>query len=118
MPHLYGYRHGDVPAISQSLRKQLLAQSVKTPSAVLTTRRKPLNANDSEDNHGIRRTGDGIIINAGQSRSLCYEALHAAKAGDFATADAKMQEAAHYSREAHLVQTQLIEADEGEEKPK
>ena len=44
----------------------------------------------------------GIIINAGQSRSLCYEALHAAKAGDFATADAKMQEAAHYSREAHL----------------
>ena len=55
----------------------------------------------------------GIIINAGQSRSLCYEALHAAKAGDFATADAKMQEAAHYSREAHL-----IEADEGEGKTK
>ena len=54
----------------------------------------------------------GIIINASQSRSLCYEALHAAKAGDFSTADAKMQEAAHYSREAHLVQTQLIEADE------
>ena len=25
----------------------------------LTTRRRPLNANDSEDNHGIRRTGDG-----------------------------------------------------------
>ena len=50
----------------------------------------------------------GIIINAGQSRSLCYEALHAAK----------MQEAAHYSREAHLVQTQLIEADEGEGKTK
>ncbi|HBY6062637.1 TPA: PTS N,N'-diacetylchitobiose transporter subunit IIA [Klebsiella pneumoniae] len=60
----------------------------------------------------------GIIINAGQSRSLCYEALHAAKAGDFTTADAKMQEAAHYSREAHLVQTQLIEADEGEGKTK
>ncbi|HBQ5980760.1 TPA: PTS lactose/cellobiose transporter subunit IIA [Klebsiella pneumoniae] len=60
----------------------------------------------------------GIIINAGQSRSLCYEALHAAKAGDFATADAKMQEAAHSSREAHLVQTQLIEADEGEGKTK
>ena len=60
----------------------------------------------------------GIIINAGQSRSLCYEALHAAKAGDFATADAKMQEATHYSREAHLVQTQLIESDEGEGKMK
>lgn len=43
----------------KAYEKQLLAQSVKTPSAVLTTRRKPLNANDSEDNHGIRRTGDG-----------------------------------------------------------
>jgi hypothetical protein len=91
---------------------------VKTPSTRLTTRRKPLNANDSEDNHGIRRTGDGDHHQRRPVRSLCYEALHAAKAGDFATADAKMQEAAHYSREAHLVQTQLIEADEGEEKPK
>ncbi|MPT45796.1 MAG: PTS N,N'-diacetylchitobiose transporter subunit IIA [Klebsiella sp.] len=60
----------------------------------------------------------GIIINAGQSRSLCYEALHAAKAGDFAAADEKMKEAAHFAREAHLVQTQLIEADEGEGKTK
>ena len=61
----------------------------------------------------------GIIINAGQSRSLCCEALHAAKAGDFATADAKMQEAAHYSREAHLEPaTQLIEADEDKPKSK
>lgn len=31
----------------------------------------------------------GIIINAGQSRSLCYEALNSAKAGDFADADEK-----------------------------
>ena len=59
-----------------------------------------------------------IIINAGQSRSLCYEALHAAKAGDFATADAKMQEAAHYSREAHLVQTSLSKLTKAREKPK
>lgn len=29
----------------------------------------------------------GIIINAGQSRSLCYEALSCAKAGDLAAAD-------------------------------
>ena len=55
----------------------------------------------------------GIIINAGQSRSLCYEALSCAKEGDFAAADEKMKEAAHFAREAHLVQTQLIEADEG-----
>jgi PTS system cellobiose-specific IIA component len=57
----------------------------------------------------------GIIINAGQSRSLCYEALGCAKRGDFEAADERMKEATHYAREAHLVQTQLIEADEGEE---
>jgi len=60
----------------------------------------------------------GIIINAGQSRSLCYEALQSAKEGDFADADDKMQQAQHFAREAHLVQTQLIEADEGEGKTK
>lgn len=59
-----------------------------------------------------------IIINAGHSRSLCYEALHSAKAGDFADADKKMKEASHFAREAHLVQTKLIEADEGEGKTK
>lgn len=60
----------------------------------------------------------GIIINAGQSRSLCYEALQCAKEGDFARADDMMQQAQHFAREAHLVQTQLIEADEGEGKTK
>ncbi|EKK4016373.1 PTS N,N'-diacetylchitobiose transporter subunit IIA [Cronobacter sakazakii] len=60
----------------------------------------------------------GIIINAGQSRSLCYEALQSAKEGNFANADEKMQQAQHFAREAHLVQTQLIEADEGEGKTK
>lgn len=60
----------------------------------------------------------GIIINAGQSRSLCYEALQSAKEGNFADADEKMQQAQHFAREAHLIQTQLIEADEGEGKTK
>lgn len=60
----------------------------------------------------------GIIINAGQSRSLCYEALRCAKRGDFAAADNCMKEATQFAREAHLVQTQLIEADEGEGKTK
>ena len=40
----------------------------------------------------------GIIINAGQSRSLCYEALNSAKAGDFADADEKMGQAQHFAR--------------------
>lgn len=60
----------------------------------------------------------GIIINAGQSRSLCYEALQCAKEGDFTGADEMMVQAQHFAREAHLVQTQLIEADEGEGKTK
>lgn len=101
----------------KAYEKQLLAQSVKTPSAADNAANR-LTLTIQRIIMELEEQVMGIIINAGQSRSLCYEALHAAKAGDFATADAKMQEAAHYSREAHLVQTQLIEADEGEEKPK
>ncbi|WED24604.1 PTS N,N'-diacetylchitobiose transporter subunit IIA [Vibrio sp. JC009] len=58
----------------------------------------------------------GIIINAGQSRSLCYEALRHAKQGEFTEAEGLMKEAQEYANKAHLVQTQLIEADEGEGK--
>jgi len=60
----------------------------------------------------------GIIINAGQSRSLCYEALRHAKNGEFTEADAMLQEAQQFANQAHLVQTQLIEADEGTGKTK
>ncbi|VDA75270.1 Lichenan permease IIC component [Klebsiella pneumoniae] len=42
----------------KAYEKQLLARGENAVGG-LTTRRKPLNANDSEDNHGIRRTGDG-----------------------------------------------------------
>lgn len=60
----------------------------------------------------------GIIVNAGQSRSLCFEALNQAKQGQFVEADSLLKEANTYAREAHAVQTQLIEADEGEGKTK
>lgn len=60
----------------------------------------------------------GIIINAGQSRSLCYEALRYAKQGNFDEAEGLMKEAQEFANQAHLVQTQLIEADEGEGKTK
>lgn len=60
----------------------------------------------------------GIIVNAGQSRSLCFEALRQAKQGHFSEADALLQEANTFAREAHAVQTRLIEADEGEGKTK
>lgn len=60
----------------------------------------------------------GIIINAGQSRSLSYEALRHAKQGNFTEAEGLMKEAQEFANQAHLVQTQLIEADEGEGKTK
>ncbi|AHK18109.1 MULTISPECIES: PTS N,N'-diacetylchitobiose transporter subunit IIA [Yersinia pseudotuberculosis complex] len=60
----------------------------------------------------------GLIINAGQARSLAYNALKHAKAGDFAQADELMAQSRKALNEAHLVQTQLIEADQGEGKTK
>ncbi|CNG81825.1 PTS N,N'-diacetylchitobiose transporter subunit IIA [Yersinia enterocolitica] len=58
----------------------------------------------------------GLIINAGQARSLAYKALKHAKIGDFAQAEELMAQSRKALNEAHLVQTQLIEADQGEGK--
>ncbi|ELY2766140.1 PTS lactose/cellobiose transporter subunit IIA [Cronobacter malonaticus] len=55
-----------------------------------------------------------IIVNAGQSRSLCFEALHAARAGNFSEAQHLLREADGYARQAHKMQTKLIEQDAGE----
>ncbi|HEM6890489.1 MULTISPECIES: PTS N,N'-diacetylchitobiose transporter subunit IIA [Providencia] len=56
----------------------------------------------------------GLIINAGQARSLAYTALKKAKAGDFVTAKSLMEQSHSSLNEAHKVQTQLIESDMGE----
>lgn len=55
-----------------------------------------------------------IIVNAGQSRSLCFEALRAARAGNLDEARQLLKEADGYSRQAHHIQTKLIEQDAGE----
>ena len=55
----------------------------------------------------------GLIINSGQARSLAYAALKQAKQGDFAAAKNMMEQSRMALSEAHLVQTQLIESDEG-----
>ena len=55
-----------------------------------------------------------IIVNAGQSRSLCFEALQAARKGDIAKAKILLQEADGFARQAHHMQTKLIEQDAGE----
>ena len=51
-----------------------------------------------------------IIVNAGQSRSLCFEALHAARQGNLDEAKSLLREADGYARQAH----KLIEQDAGE----
>lgn len=64
----------------------------------------------------LEETVMGLIINAGMSRSLCFEALRQARAGQFAEADDLLRQAAETANAAHGVQTRLIEADEGEGK--
>ncbi|MFR6577862.1 MAG: PTS lactose/cellobiose transporter subunit IIA [Klebsiella pneumoniae] len=53
-----------------------------------------------------------IIVNAGQSRSLCFEALHAARTGNID--EAAFKRGHGYARRAHQMQTQLIGQDAGE----
>lgn len=59
-----------------------------------------------------------LIINSGNARSLAYEALSLAKQNDFLKADDVMQAAREALNGAHLVQTKLIEQDQGEGKTK
>lgn len=54
-----------------------------------------------------------IIVNAGQSRSLCFEALHAARQGNIDEAKACCAKPMA-TRAAHKMQTKLIEQDAGE----
>nr|WP_314264978.1 PTS N,N'-diacetylchitobiose transporter subunit IIA [uncultured Moellerella sp.] len=60
----------------------------------------------------------GLIINAGQARSLAYNGLKKAKEGDFTAAKDLMAQSRDALNEAHKVQTQLIESDQGEGKIK
>lgn len=60
----------------------------------------------------------GLIINSGQARSLAYGALRKAKEGDFEAAKAMMDQSRMALNEVHLVQTKLIEGDQGEGKMK
>ena len=50
----------------------------------------------------------GLIVNGGNAKSSAFEAIRAAKEGDFATADAKMKEANDFLIKAHNSQTQML----------
>lgn len=76
-----------------------------------------INADSTEANKmDLEEQVMGIIINSGEARSCAYKALAFAKQGEFEKAEAKMEEARQAANAAHLVQTQLIEADMGEGK--
>ena len=57
----------------------------------------------------------GLIAMAGDARSKAYEALGAAKEGDFDRADRLLKEADEASIQAHNVQTQLLAKEAGGE---
>lgn len=57
-----------------------------------------------------------IIVNSGQSRSLCFEALQAARQGSIDDAHKLLKESDTFARQAHKMQTKLIEQDAGEAK--
>ncbi len=78
-------------------------------------------SDDITENSELQELEDiimGLIINAGQARSLAYAALKEAKQGNFNTARALMSQSQLSINEAHLVQTKLIEDDEGMGKTK
>jgi cellobiose PTS system EIIA component len=54
-----------------------------------------------------------LILHAGNARSLAMEAMQEAKKGNFAEAEAKLNEADSAFNEAHHVQTDLIQKEAG-----
>ncbi|MDW2796126.1 PTS lactose/cellobiose transporter subunit IIA [Clostridium boliviensis] len=50
-----------------------------------------------------------LVVNGGNARSTAIEALRAAKAGDFKKADELMEEADTILKEAHEIQTEMIQ---------
>ncbi|EGU34074.1 PTS lactose/cellobiose transporter subunit IIA [Vibrio scophthalmi] len=57
-----------------------------------------------------------LIVQAGQCRSMLMNAMREARAGHFSSAEELITGAKQALKEAHHIQTQLIEFDEGEGK--
>lgn len=52
-----------------------------------------------------------IILHGGNGKSAAMEAIHAAKKGDFLMAEEKIKECEEALREAHHIQTSLIQRE-------
>lgn len=50
----------------------------------------------------------GLIINGGNAKSSAFEAINAAKDGDFKRADEKLKESDGFLTEAHNAQTEML----------
>lgn len=50
----------------------------------------------------------GLIINGGKAKSSAFEAINAAKEGDFKRADEKLKESDGFLTEAHNAQTGML----------
>ncbi|MDN2454352.1 PTS lactose/cellobiose transporter subunit IIA [Lactobacillus sp. UCMA15818] len=53
----------------------------------------------------------GLIINGGNAKGAAFEAIKAAKDGDFETADKKLESADEFMSQAHNVQTGMLTAE-------
>ena len=64
--------------------------------------------NQQADEQSSEMISFGIIANAGDARSFAFQALDAAKHGDFAQADELMKKSEESSTLAHKAQTDLL----------
>jgi cellobiose PTS system EIIA component len=64
----------------------------------------------------LESTVMGLIINAGESKSLAMQALFSAKKNEWQDVDKCLKKSAEAAKKAHQVQTELIGMDEGEGK--
>ncbi|AUJ28956.1 MAG: PTS lactose/cellobiose transporter subunit IIA [Liquorilactobacillus hordei] len=53
----------------------------------------------------------GLIINGGNAKGEAFEAIKAAKEGDFETADEKLKSADEFMAQAHNAQTGMLTAE-------
>jgi len=82
-----------------------------TGENIMTTQANAIELESPIEN--LEETVMELIINAGESRSCAMQALYAAKAGKWDEVDGLLAESTAASKRAHVVQTQLIGADEG-----
>lgn len=73
---------------------------------------------DDTQNEGLEMVSFGIVAAAGEARSLAFEALAAARAGDFERAQDCLARSEQAGLEAHSKQTELLSRQaDGEDIP-